>query len=487
MKYKAKTKHYQPTSSAIMIGSAGFLIIITLLSAFILASSPIHADTTVTRGSTVSVTVNNACTMMGGTSGTTPGDSTFSASVNPGTVTEISGSKLTTVCNDINGYSIYAIGYSGNSYDTPNNTKLLGINGNIDTSTTTGGSTSSWAMKLAPVTGVTPPTILNSFNAYHVIPDNYVQIAKYTSTTAASTSPGAQVQTMYQVYVTSTQIAGTYTGKVKYTMIHPNNEIAPTKPMTLDAIAADTSHTHYMQDSIDCVNSTVGTKVTLTDSRDNSTYQVAKAADGKCWMLQNLKLGSTLTTAGSVLNLNETSSNINGPYTLSYSDIPTDGVFHAYTIDGIDGQNNSNEFICRSDFDSCYYNWYTATAGAGTTSKSSGSVETSICPAGWSLPTGGGGGQFQALYNQYPSAALMEVDNPTTTKQNTAGKIPGFLLSGFYATGGAGTMGSNGGYWSRTANSSLGAYDLYLYSSSVVPTDIGRKYVGFAVRCVAEN
>ena len=80
----------------------------------------------------------------------------------------------------------------------------------------------------------------------------------------------------------------------------------------------------------------------------------------------------------------------------------------------------------------------------------------------------------------------MEVDNPTTTKNNSAGKIPGFLLSGQYSTGGASTLGSSGFYWSRTANSAQHAYYLSLDTSSVYPTYGNNKYIGFAVRCIAQ-
>ena len=78
----------------------------------------------------------------------------------------------------------------------------------------------------------------------------------------------------------------------------------------------------------------------------------------------------------------------------------------------------------------------------------------------------------------------MEVDDPTTTKENTTGKIPGFLLSGYYGTGGANYLGSGGLYWSRSASSAQYAYNLYLNTSGVYPADYSNKFNGFAVRCV---
>ena len=425
-----------------------------------------YADTSVSKTSSLTISVGNACTMTGGSNGTsTSGAYSYSATVPANTSREINGSKFVTVCNDAAGYSLYAIGYSDNSYG---NTSLISTVGSIATNTNTSGSTSGWAMQVGRVTG-DAPEIMNNFDSYRTVPDTYVQVARYTGTTATSEDAGAQVQAKYRVFVSSSQPAGVYNGKVKYTMIHPNNAAAPGIPVPL-------SDATYMQDAIDCPNTQVGTTKTLTDSRDQQTYIVGKAADGNCWMLQNLKLGKTTES----LTLTPTTSNVYNNFTLTNK--LTNGRFHAYTIDGVAYQNNSSEYYCTDDY-GCYYNWYTATAGSGSTGVASGSVDSSICPAGWTLPTQS---QFSTLYSNYNSAALMLVDSPTTTKENTAGKIPGFLLSGLYSTGGADGLGSYGYYWSRAAGSAQSAYGLYLNSSSVNPAVNYGKYDGFSVRCILE-
>ena len=80
----------------------------------------------------------------------------------------------------------------------------------------------------------------------------------------------------------------------------------------------------------------------------------------------------------------------------------------------------------------------------------------------------------------------MLVDNPTTTKENTAGKIPGFLLGGYYYYSGANNVGSYGYYWSRTAGNGQRGYSLYLDTSSVSPAGSSGKYYGFSVRCLTQ-
>ena len=465
--------------------AVGTSLLLTILTGTILTNSTVKADSSKSETSNVSVTVNSACTLYGGPNGTeTSGSSIYSATIDPGTSAEINGSKLTTICNDPNGYSLYAIGYSNDAYTTPTNTQMIGSGGigNINTGTS-GTSASWWAMKINPVSG-NNPTIMNNFNNYHVVPATYTQIAQYNSSTSSASSTGAQAQVKYNVYISSGQTAGTYTGKVKYTMVHPNNAAAPSTKTIADAT--------YMQEVGSCPSTlTTGMVYQLTDNRDNQKYLVARLKDGNCWMLQNLKLGRSTST----LTLTPTNSDVGSNYILD-NKLPSPGKFHAYTIDGVQYQNNSTEYYCTgdgtaSDWESCYYNWYTATAGTGTTyiASQGQNVNNSICPAGWTLPTQP---QFQALYNQYPSAAQMEVANPTTTKENTptVGQVtstPGFLLSGYYDTGGALSLGSGGSYWSRTAYSAQNGYDLRMNTTGVYPSHYYYKYYGFAVRCVANS
>ena len=477
------TKHqFHIKHQTVLFAISGLLLLTTLLAGLILANSSSRAVEDIKHGSAVAVSVNSSCTLKGGSDGTSTTDSVYSATMNAGTTEEITGSKLTAVCNDPNGYSLYAIGYSGDSYTPPTNTQMIGASGNINTGTS-GTAASWWAMKINPVSG-SNPTIMNNFNNYHVVPQTYTQIAKYESATTSPTSTGAQAQTKYQVYISEVQPAGTYVGKVKYTMVHPSTAAAPSTKSIADATT--------MQEVGSCpATLTTGMVYELTDSRDNQKYRVAKLKDGNCWMLQNLKLGRSTST----LTLTPTNSDVGSNYVLD-NKLPSPGKFHAYTIDGVPNQNNSTEYYCTgdgtaSDWESCYYNWYTATAGTGTTyiTTQGQNVNNSICPAGWTLPTQP---QFQALYDQYPSAAEMLVANPTTTKENTptVGQVtstPGFLLSGDYYTGGAVDLGSGGLYWSRTAYSAQRAYRLVMDTSSVYPAGSYSKYNGFTVRCLVAD
>jgi hypothetical protein len=220
--------------------------------------------------------------MMGGPTGESTTNNTYTATIDPGTYSEISGSKLVTLCNDSEGYSIYAIGFSGDSYDT-DNTKLLGqgLVAGTNINTGTSGTNSYWAMKLEAVQGLTPPTIETGWNDYHVIPDTYTQIAEQGTSTATPSDAGASVQTKYKVNISSSQTAGSYQGKVKYTMVHPNDAPAPTPPTPFETCDTPVPNLTYMQDLNSSNKATVLASMTedeqyfLKDRRDEKTYCVA--------------------------------------------------------------------------------------------------------------------------------------------------------------------------------------------------------------------
>ena len=203
---------------------------------------------------TIELTVPVACTMSG------TGQTSHNSTLNPGTYSGASGSEyeagigkttLTTYCNDNNGFSIYAIGFTGDLYEGESHTKLIGQNTNQTISTkvyANGDTDSNWSMKVTkvdnPASG-NPITynpdnmsIQNSFNSWHTVPDVYTKVAQYNSSTTdpatTDTTLGAKIETTYATYISSSQPADTYTGQVKYTMVHPYDE-QPLQPQTANS------------------------------------------------------------------------------------------------------------------------------------------------------------------------------------------------------------------------------------------------------------
>ena len=341
----------------------------TLLSASILTTHPASADDSIV--DQVNVTVAASCTLSG------TGMDSHNAEITNGTYRDnIGTTTLKAFCNDSEGFAIYAIGFTGDQYTGEDHTKLIGTNTNqkIVTGTNTSGTNttpSNWAMKLTTNSSSTYPiTLDNSYDNYNVVPDTYTKVAhRNSSTDVGASATGAELTTTYAAYISSTQIADTYTGKVKYTLVHPVSNEPKDGPMSCnggyicyspnanDVIGtmanqyannnadvmlypSNFSRTGYgfagwsttfdysdqnglygpmetittpsdvstnglslyaiwvksqgnLQDWNGCSTMNQGDVTALTDTRDNDTYAVAKLADGKCWMIENLRLDNT--------------------------------------------------------------------------------------------------------------------------------------------------------------------------------------------------
>ena len=133
-----------------------------------------------------------------------------------------------------------------------------------------------------------------------------------------------------------------------------------------------------------------------------------------------------------------------------------------------------------------YYNWYTATAGSGTYSTTSGDAPYSICPKGWKLPRGGTDRATSDLIQ------LGEVYNATYTK---LGDKPFIMNLSGSKTPGVGTfenVGIGGVFWSSTPNGNNGAYYFLAWGPSASqPNTISAtaanavKIYGMTIRCIA--
>ena len=569
------------------------ILFITIFGAIILSIPISHAeDKTVN----ASITVGSACTMSGG--------GEYTADIAPGNYSEISGSTLTTVCNDSNGYSLYAVGFSGDNLDTPTNTQMIGSNSIGNISTATSGSDSYWAIKLGAVTSptqLTPPTILNDFNNYHVIPETYTQIAKYTSSTATSSSDGASVQATYKVNVSTGQVAGTYTGKVKYTMVHPNTAPAPgpqpakpgkivyhpnasnvvgtmgdqdasnnqskilyasnfsrtgygfagwnteydysgifygpndtitapsdiqTKGLSLYAVWVKSTGSMQADATTACNNLTkaptdgtadLSSVTALTDERDNQTYAIAKLADGKCWMIENLRLEAEYTRGAdnealsqgydsSFIGLAEPEDayftntsvansiySVDGSTTITILGSRTDYRFPRYNNSNTQSrQSNSNYLISNSTYS--YGNYYTWPAAvADTTYLTTGIHDsTSICPRNWKIPTGYRDIGVSIMGFAPANGKYYDSSETSPTGKNSAQAFlsypNNFLRSGYISDLGISGISGGGHYWSSNVSySSDGAKELAIGSDGVNISTSSYKYYGQSIRCLIDS
>ena len=551
-------------------------------------SSSVSADDSVV--DEINITVPTSCSLEG------TGMTSHNANIVNGTYQgDIGSTTLKAFCNDADGFAIYAIGYTDNEYGkTVLTNTTLGSTHDIVTGTATSGNTSNWAMKLATVTNPTPTypiTLDNSFNAYHNVPSSYTKVAHRDSGTDIGTNAaGASLTSTYAAFMSQTQPAGTYTGQVKYTLVHPSSAEAH-YPVACEAgkicynantgivvgemgkqsannnasiilyapnfkrdgygfagwnDAFDYSGTYYgpnqtitapsdiqtnglsiyavwiksagtLQNWTGCSNLANGATTALTDSRDGNTYAVAKLADGKCWMIENLRLAdkdgnnNDIILSSNTHNPSLPLTNIYDSGTTSNHLSPTSSVAYNATT-APEGWCNTDSAACdnqsrlRTDntvlftnntassysaesnnyIYGNYYNWYSATGGHGKHGddySSSYNAPGDICPAGWHLPTGNTTGEYYALNT------ILNAGATNSTASNNVRSYPNnFVYSGNVSYASIRNRYSYGGYWSTSGASSSGVYSMTFGGTYVNPgTSSIFKYAGMVIRCIANN
>ena len=226
----------------------GSLTLTTIVAGLMLCSTTVSADEEDSVVDDVSIAVDVSCTLSG------TGMNSHVDSVANGTHKgEIGTTTLKAFCNDNEGFAIYAIGFTGDSYTDTNHTKLVGTNdashlistGIYDENNVPVNST--WGMKLAATTGTFTPIIVGSsadteadsntpdFSNYALVPDVFTGVAyRNSGTDIGITAEGSVLTATYDAYISVAQAADTYMGKVKYTLVHPSDE-EPTTPQVTDA------------------------------------------------------------------------------------------------------------------------------------------------------------------------------------------------------------------------------------------------------------
>ncbi|MGO2141766.1 MAG: prepilin-type N-terminal cleavage/methylation domain-containing protein [Leucobacter sp.] len=233
--------------------------------------------------------------------------------------------------------------------------------------------------------------------------------------------------------------------------------------------------------------------ITLADNRGTpQTYEVAKLADNKCWMLNNLKLGSTsgtitLTPADSDVASNFTLPQLLPPvFNEDYEDVSDPSAFGPIPGDTGSGAENYGYL----------YNFAAATAGGAFDGFRDGlyAAEHSVCAKGWRLPTGGtaaGASDFSRLDQAFGGSGLFQSGSPSIAKWQSAGPFKG-VLTGYVRQWDQGLVyqGYFGYLWSASASSnSTGAATTAFGTGYVRPGDnssLGSsgRAMGLSVRCL---
>ena len=255
-----------------------------------------------------------------------------------------------------------------------------------------------------------------------------------------------------------------------------------------------------------CSSMSSGSVTALKDTRDNQVYAVAKLADGNCWMMENLRLdaanssdstkaqgfGGVFVGLATSESINFSPSTIaNSLYSVSFNQRSGTSIAGNYLETRIPRYNNSNTANTVSFMTSgnqniySYGNYYNFRAATADTHDyfANNIYGTSICPAGWGLPTAGSGSTF---YNLNAS-----VNSGSTSTSAGLRRYPNnFIYSGFISGSAFSNRGSFGAYNSRSlvlGSSTLDRYDLYFNSIYVATTMSRPQTHGLPVRCVSAS
>ena len=484
---------------------------IIVISALILGLTVSHSSATSSGTDSFTVSISSACTL------SSVVDSEHNIETNVGTyVADVGKTTIKTLCNDGNGYNVYANGYSNNE---EGNNKLINSERpeySIDTGLNTSGLTSQWAMKLNNIPddpSPTPPTIESDYNnTYGIVPPYWTKVVGRASGTT-DMAEGSSFTTTYAVYASSSQYAGTYQGQVKYLLTHPAYPPA----------------FRYMQDVDKWKNElTLEESVQAIDTRDGKKYWVTKLQDGNVWMTQNLDFDivsdeqdptktKTLTSEDTDL----TDHSLTGAYSQAngYNYDSTTGItswtpvstaktinFEGTTVTG--WQNSSTAPYSASKTDDTntghaslgnYYNWSAAVASNNSSTLASDTIndisqnpQNSICPKGWRLPTiSNESGSIINSTNEFGRLNYLYNDGSTNDDANLLSSPLWFIRTGYISNSVIEVFYTRGYYWSSTAGLhngiELSAYMLGIGDNFVNIATIGYngRFYGFPVRCVA--
>ena len=233
------------------------------------------------------------------------------------------------------------------------------------------------------------------------------------------------------------------------------------------------------------------TATTVIDNRDGEEYLIQRLADGKCWMLDNLRLDLTNSTILNGLTTSNTHVD-SASLTSLKSGNRSAGAQYASSgfvkWDSSTPSNTYNKAKANADYKDTtttsygdgsgkigvYYNYCAASAGSYCYDQSAGTGNASydLCPAGWRMPTGGSSGEYQTLYIAY-SSSVANFQSALSTP-----------LSGYYDSGSVGDQGVGGRFWSSSYYDNSHMYRLYVVANFLSPMDNVHRGGGYSVRCL---
>lgn len=257
-----------------------------------------------------------------------------------------------------------------------------------------------------------------------------------------------------------------------------------------------------------CDAMSIGDITALTDLRDGDTYAVAKLADGKCWMIENLRLDNTAEHNSDGFLARGYASDFVG---LAAPEVPWSSNSHEanslYSIDGttavtvsgpnpawrIPRYNNDNTANSTPHMTTRghnlniysfgnYYTWSAAVADTSEVNYYGDHNATSICPTGWRLPTSGHGvtdfGTLNPKVGSEEEKSSLMLAYPNN-----------FVYSGYVDYGEICARGTEGMYTSSVTSWSMEGtvWSLNINAARTTHLFAASRDRGLSIRCIADN
>lgn len=195
----------------------------------------------------------------------------------------------------------------------------------------------------------------------------------------------------------------------------------------------------------------------LVDSRDGQSYRIRQLADGRCWMIENLRFGKCDVKAWKKYFKKESRNQIAKGYYGVCIRSPQLGGANLYNWQAA---MNVKNIVSRA-----------AGNSLGNIKRVSITQWQGICPQGWHLPDRD---EFENLYLAYTKDSSKIYPGTDAFR----GVLGGCNYGDFVKKGGI--------YWSSTYADDASAYNLQFRSNFVHPQNYFDKSCGAAVRCVKD-
>ena len=304
-----------------------------------------------------------------------------------------------------------------------------------------------------------------------------------------------EINVQYGIKVSSDMPVGTYAGELEYTLSDTGFPLSLRTMQDMTTEICDSVPTPEAFKTDGATIEDIVPTVMLPDARDNKLYRIAKLADGKCWMTQNLDLQKEDLVVASLDSTNtdnpadgfklpdsQTSGGENcGINTAAHIyDLASDGQDYYYCSEYYPWSGScgvySDERIPKAELGN-YYNWFAATAGTSA-SLASGTATGSICPAGWELPTN----DYEDLIEDYG------LINTSFNVLKIFSAPMNIVRAGHYLTKAVNGVGSTARLWTSISSSLAQAFgtSFYIYETGLYPSYLYNKTYGLSVRCLAQ-